>query len=115
MARPTKRSPEVEQKILNALRVGNTRTDAALVAGINRDTLHEWLAFPEFSAAVERAEAEARARAVGYLAKAAAGHWQAALAFLDRGAAETARAEIDEAMREHIEDMHGESIGAKRG
>ena len=107
MARPTKRTPEVEQMILNALRIGNTRTDAALVAGINRDTLHEWLAFPEFSAAVEKAEAEARARAVGYLAKAAAGHWQAAIAFLDRQAAEMARAEINDAMREHIEDMHG--------
>ncbi|GEM_PF-1999609 len=107
MARPTKRTPDVEQTILNALRIGNTRTDAALVAGINRDTLHEWLAFPEFYAAVERAEAEARARAMGYLAKAAAGHWQAAIAFLDRAAAGRARGEINEAMREHIDDMHG--------
>ena len=41
MARPTKRTPEVETAILNALRVGNTRTDAALAAGVSRGAIAE--------------------------------------------------------------------------
>lgn len=85
MARPTKRTPEVETAILNALRVGNTRTDAALAAGISLGTLSTWCArYPEFLADVEKAEADARLRFVGIIATAAKTSWQAAAWFLER-------------------------------
>jgi hypothetical protein len=86
MARPTKRSPERELTILNALRIGNTRTAAAALAEIGRDTLWEWTqSDPTFSNAVERAESEAETRFLGNVAKAAAdGTWQAAAWWLER-------------------------------
>jgi len=71
--------------ILASLAVGNTRTDSALAAGISRDTFHEWMkSHPTFPDQVERAEAQARQRAVGQLAKAGSRDWRAALAFLER-------------------------------
>lgn len=85
MARPTKRTPEVETAILNALRVGNTRTDAALAAGVSRGAIAEWCRrYPAFLSAVEKAEAEARLRFVGIIATAARTRWQAAAWFLER-------------------------------
>ena len=86
MARPTKRSPEIEGLILHALEVGNTRRDSALGAGISAGTLSEWCSrFPEFLNAVEKAEALARQRFVGQIALAAKnGNWQAAAWNLER-------------------------------
>jgi len=85
MARPTKRTPEVETAILNALRVGNTRTDSALAAGVSLGTLSEWCRrYPEFLAGVEKAEADARLRFVGIIATASKTSWQAAAWFLER-------------------------------
>lgn len=85
MARPSKRSPEREQVILNALRLGNTRTAAAAYAEVHRDTFYEWLGDPTFSDAVEKAEADAEARFVGQIVKAAHdGTWTAAAWWLER-------------------------------
>ena len=84
MGRPTKHTPETELAILNALRVGNTRTDSALAAGISYELLRQWCGSLEFLAAVQRAEAEARLRMVGIIAKAAVNTWQAAAWFLER-------------------------------
>lgn len=85
IGRPTKYHPETVAAIVAALTMGNTRTDSALIAGINRDTFHEWMkAYPAFSVEVERAEARARQRAVAQLAKAGSRDWRAALAFLER-------------------------------
>ena len=86
MARPTKRSPEIEGLILRALEVGNTRRDSALGAGISYDSFKRWFdAYAEFSGAVEKAEALARQRFVGQIALAAKnGNWQAAAWNLER-------------------------------
>jgi hypothetical protein len=86
MARPTKRSPEREQRILNALRIGNTRTAAVALAEVSLDSLARWMAEDaEFCGAVERAESEAESRFLGQVAKAAAdGTWQAAAWWLER-------------------------------
>jgi hypothetical protein len=85
MARPTKRTPEVQSAILNALRVGNTRTDSALAAEVSLGSLSEWCRrYPEFLAAVEKAEAEARLRFVAIIAVAARTSWQAAAWWLER-------------------------------
>jgi hypothetical protein len=85
MARPTKRSPEIEQAILASLQIGNTREDSALAVGIDRVTLWRWIKEATFRNAVEKAEAMARQRFVGQIAQAAAnGNWQAAAWNLER-------------------------------
>ena len=53
--RPTKRSPEVIAKIAEAVAKGLTDEEAALLAGINPDTMTEWRKDPEFSGAIKRA------------------------------------------------------------
>src|SRR5438045_3303255 len=71
--------------LLSAIGLGNTRTDAAAYAAVHRDTFYDWLANPTFSDAVEKAEAEAKVRAVGQIIRAAHnGTWQAAAWWLER-------------------------------
>ena len=85
MARPTKRSPEREQVILNALRLGNTRRNSAAYAEISHETFYNWLDDLTFRDAVEKAEADAEARFVGQIVKAAHdGTWTAAAWWLER-------------------------------
>lgn len=98
MARPTKRSPEREQAILNALRLGNTRRNAAAYAEVSHETFYRWLGDVTFRDAVEKAEADAEARFLGQIAKAAAdGTWTAAAWWLER------RRHEDYRRREHLE------------
>jgi transposase len=57
MGRPSKRTPESEERILDALRDGQTKSAAAAHGGISESTLYAWAAdFPEFSEALEKAE-----------------------------------------------------------
>ena len=86
VGRPTKRTPERQQRLLSALAAGNTRTAACHYAGITRETLSSWLErFSEFSDAVKKAEADAEVRHVANIAKAAAdGTWQASAWWLER-------------------------------
>ena len=56
--RPTKRTPEVVAKIAEAVAIGLTDEEAAVLAGINPDTMTEWRKDPEFSGAIKRATAE---------------------------------------------------------
>jgi CRP-like cAMP-binding protein len=85
VAAPTKFSPFVERAILSSLRAGATRTAASEAAGIHRDTFREWArANSAFSAAVEKAEAQAEANAVRVVRTAMADHWQAAAWWLER-------------------------------
>jgi hypothetical protein len=56
--RPTKRTPEVVAKIAEAVAIGLTDEEAALLAGINPDTMTEWRKDPEFSGATKRATAQ---------------------------------------------------------
>jgi len=86
MGRPTKRSPEREQAILNALRLGNTRANSAAYAEIDDNTFYRWLAADGmFRDAVVKAEADAEARFLGVIAKAAHdGTWTAAAWWLER-------------------------------
>ena len=41
--RPTKLTPEVRQKICDAVRAGNYLDTAAEFGGVDRSTLHRWL------------------------------------------------------------------------
>jgi hypothetical protein len=47
--RPTKRTPEVVAEIAEAVAIGLTDEEAAVLAGVNPDTMTEWRKDPEFS------------------------------------------------------------------
>ena len=86
MARPSKYTPAVVDKIVEALEAGASYKVAAAYAGIHFDTFNEWRErFSEFSDLVKKAEAEA---AVGWLEvidnAAIDGTWQAAAWKLER-------------------------------
>ena len=92
MGRPSKLTPEIVERLCDALRAGNTREAAAAYAGIARSTFYDWLrrganprrtirgkifkadeAFSDFSDTVTRAENAAEIRCVAVLQKAAHG------------------------------------------
>ena len=109
--RPSKLTPEVQEEICAALRAGNYIEPSAMRAGINKATLYNWLKkggqenervargraqgrncvvsaklqpYVDFLDAVKKAEAEAEARDVAIIAKAALTQWQAAAWRLER-------------------------------
>jgi hypothetical protein len=85
MARPTKKTQELEAKICELLAAGNNRKTAVGAIGIHYSTFCDWLReFPEFSEAVERAEHEAEAYYVSVLHRCAQKDWRAALEWLKR-------------------------------
>jgi transposase len=93
--RPTKLTPEVQDKIVTALRAGNYQETAATYAGISVPTFYRWMEqgatpdadviYREFREAVEKAKADAEVRDVALIDRAAAdGNWQAAAWKLER-------------------------------
>lgn len=71
--------------LLGALRAGNTRRAAAAYAEVSHQTFYNWLQDLTFVDAVEKAEADAEARAVAIVIRAAqGGTWQAAAWWLER-------------------------------
>jgi hypothetical protein len=93
VARPEKLTPEVQQRIVDSLRMGNYIETASAYAGITKSTLYEWMKrgarekrgkYKEFSNAVEKAMAEAEMWDVALIAQAAKENWQAAAWRLER-------------------------------
>lgn len=93
MGRPTKLTPEVQKKIVDAIRAGNYKEVAARYAGIGETTFYEWLkkggqckngVYTEFQKAVKNAEAEAEVRDVALIEMAAKENWTAAAWRLER-------------------------------
>jgi hypothetical protein len=85
VGRPTKRTPQVEADLVQALRAGNTRQAACRFAGITQRTFERWLRFDGFVALIEKAESDAEVRMVAHVLKAATdGTWQAAAWWLER-------------------------------
>jgi transposase len=94
MPRPTKLTPEVQEKIVTALRAGNYQETSATYAGISVPTFYGWMdrgrnepgsIYSEFLEAVEKAKADAEVRDVALIDRAAAdGNWQAAAWKLER-------------------------------
>jgi transposase len=93
MARPTKLSPEVRERVVNAVRAGNYFEAAARAAGISESTLYRWLergaeekrgVYRDFREAVRRAEAESEVHAVAVIRRAMSDDWRAALALIER-------------------------------
>ena len=83
----------VTEKIFGLIRAGNTLEVAATAAGVHRATLHRWMKtgreeerglYRKFLNEVEKAKAEAEARDVALIAKAATADWRAAAWRLER-------------------------------
>src|SRR5438046_7310897 len=91
--RPSRLSPEVLTRLFDALLKGNCRNVAAVHAGISEPTFHRWMTDPrpefrEFRESVEQAEAGAEVAVVGNLVEASKHDHRAAIAWLERRAAE---------------------------
>jgi hypothetical protein len=86
VGRPSKYTPEVQERICQLIRAGNTVDVAARAVGLNAALLYKWMQRrPRFKAAIETARGEAEAILVGRVQKAAsAGSWRAACWLLER-------------------------------
>lgn len=95
MARPSKLTPEITERICMAIRAGNYAKVAAAMAGISETTYYKWLEmaelpnakkeYKEFRESIERAEAEAEVVAIARIRQAADnGDWKAAGWYLER-------------------------------
>lgn len=84
--RPTKYTPERVKIIVDALADGQTRRCAYGLAGVHSGTFANWLEeHPEFSEAVEKAEAQAEAFHTSNVRKASLdGTWQSSAWWLER-------------------------------
>jgi transposase len=93
--RTTKLTPQIQQKIVDAIKAGNYQETAATYAGITPSTFYRWMQqaeqpraprpLREFREAVLEARAQAEVRNVALVQKAANdGSWQAATWFLER-------------------------------
>ena len=112
MARPTKLTDEVEERILSAIRAGVSMAGAAEYAGIDAATFHRWMQWGDregteradarcraFRAQVHQARAEAEVRDVTNIAKASAHDWRASAWRLERRKPERyGRAAVTEAL-----------------
>ena len=93
MARPTKLTPDITARLLQAVRLGATHTLACAAAGIGTRTLYGWVArarrgeepVAQFWRNFKQAEAECAVRQLATIEKAAAsGNWGAAAWKLER-------------------------------
>jgi transposase len=84
--RPTKYTPEITQKILDAIRLGAPFNQACNAAGIHVDTFIEWRKrYSEFAEAVKEAEGQGVQNWLTVIETAANnGNWQAAAWKLER-------------------------------
>ncbi len=92
--RPTKLTPKIQERIIQAISLGNYRKDAAAFAGVDPATVHRWMVrganepqseYGTFRRAVQEAEARSKVAAMGCVTKAARdGDWKAASWWLSR-------------------------------
>lgn len=87
-------TPEVQRKIINALKLGAYKQMASAAAGIANSTLISWMRrgargeepFRSFAVAVEKAQAEAKIQLLGRIQLHGNEHWQALAWILERTA-----------------------------
>jgi len=86
MGRPSKLTPDVQQRIFAALSAGATYELAAKYGGASYESLNAWRkSKPAFAAAVDLAEGEAAVRWLAKIERAASdGDWRAAAWKLER-------------------------------
>jgi len=95
VGRPSKLTPEAQERVVQAIRAGNYAEVAAGYAGIHRATYYTWMKkgaeqdegiYSEFHDAVKGASDSAETRAVAIIQKAMPDTWQAAAWYLERRA-----------------------------
>jgi hypothetical protein len=88
-----KLTPSVQEKILQVLRSGSYASVAARVAGISPNTFWKWMKrgrqessgpYRRFYDAVQSAQAQPEAMAVGIINREMRNNWRAAIAYLER-------------------------------
>jgi hypothetical protein len=93
IGRPSRLTPEVEARILNAIRCGAPNKVACAAAGIHQDTLYGWLEkakeqpeseYAAFSEKLTRAREEGITARLAIVMKAAKMDWRAAAWLLER-------------------------------
>lgn len=94
MPRQTKLTPEIQERIVLAVRAGNYLSVAARAAGIHEATLYRWLErgrgpagrepYRAFCEALKEAEAAAEVHAVALIRQQMPQQWTAAMTFLER-------------------------------
>lgn len=93
VGRSSKLTPEVQEKIVSAIRAGNYAKVAAGYAGVGERTFYTWMQrgreesegiYQQFQRSVKDAEREAEVRAVAMVQKHMADNWQASMTFLER-------------------------------
>jgi transposase len=93
MARPSKLTPAVQDRIVAAIRAGNYAEPAARSAGVSPATYHRWMArgekepsgiYRDFYEAVRKAEADAEVEAVARVRRAMPDDWRASMTYLER-------------------------------
>lgn len=85
MSRPTKYTLETIEEVCKWIRAGNSKEDAAVLAGISGATLFDWQnKHAEFLEAVKEAEVHCKAARIARILKASETTWQAAAWFLER-------------------------------
>lgn len=93
MARPSKLTPEVQKRLVKAIKAGNYYEAACGFAGIHYSTFREWMIkgekaksgkFREFYEAIKKAENEAEVRMVAQWQQHMPENWQAIATFLER-------------------------------
>jgi transposase len=91
--RPSKLTPEIQERICQLIRAGNTVEIASEASGITPTTFYNWMQkgadgrqpYADFSKAIEQVRAEAEAILVGRIQRAAqSGSWRAATWLLER-------------------------------
>jgi len=93
MGRPSKLTPEVQKKIVDAIKLGSYAEVAAALAGVHPGTYYRWMQlgeaassgkYYEFRESVKEANAFSEAYAIAMVRKAMPENWQAAMTYLER-------------------------------
>lgn len=114
----SKFSPERAEAVLTGIRVGNSRTRAAVAAGITKDTVRRWAdRYPSFARRLDQAEAEGVALLLGavrqHAMSGAPNTWQAAAWILERTHpdefGQRSRVDISMDIREHVKEIAAET------
>jgi len=92
IGRPTKLTPELQERICKYIADGNYITTSCQACGISFQVYRDWLAraetgeklYVDFADATKKAEAECQAKLAKYVTDAAPKSWQAAMTMLER-------------------------------
>ena len=93
MGRPSKLTPERQEKLVEAIQAGNYYTSACAYAEIAYSNFRQWMIkgeaeesgkYRDFHEAIKKAEAAAELRNVGVIQQAGIDTWQAAAWWLER-------------------------------